>query len=92
MSIAKENLDALLATQLFFVESLDTQLSDIIATLVVVIGVNIALRHLCYIAQHMSGIRILILTDAAFLNIEPGKAEHLLAEDAELTFCKFRKK
>ena len=78
VGIAQENLYTLLATQLFPIRFLHTLLADVVASLVVVIVLNIGLRDLCHIAQDVGCIGILVLTDAALLHIETGEAEHLL--------------
>ena len=57
---------------LLLIKLLDTQFSDIVASLIVVIIFNIALRNLTHITQHMGSIRVGIFSDGTFLDIETG--------------------
>ena len=84
MGVAQQDLDAFLAAQLLLVAALHTQLADVVARLVVVVILDVAGRHLTYVAQDVGGIRVLILADAAFLHVETREAEHLLLKHAEL--------
>ena len=84
MSIAQQNLDAFLATQLLLIATLYTQLADIVARLVVVILLDVGRRHLSHVAQHVGGKGILVLSYAAPLDIEAGEAEHLFLEHREV--------
>ena len=90
VGIAQENLYTLLATQLLLIRFLHTLLADVVASLVVVIVLNIGLRDLCHIAQDVGCIGILVLADAALLHIETGEAEHLLPEHTELLVRELR--
>ena len=81
MSIAQEDLNALLTAKLLLVATLNTQLTDIIAGLIVFVVFDIGRRHLTHITKDMGGVGIFILADGAFLHIETRKAEHLLIED-----------
>ena len=84
VSISQHNLHTLLTTQLLLIKLLYTQFSDIVASLIVVIVFNIALRNLTHITQHMGCIRIGIFSDGTFLDIETGESEHLLLEHTEI--------
>ena len=84
MSITQKNLDTLHTAQLLLIVTLDTQFSDIVTGLVVLVFLYIGWRHLSNIAQNMGGYRELILAHAAFLYIEPRETEHLLLKEAEV--------
>ena len=84
MSIAQENLDTLHTTQLFLIRAFDTEFSDIVARLVVLVLLNVGRRYLSHITQHMGTHRILILAHAALLDIEARETEHLLLKDTEV--------
>ena len=84
VGVAQEYLDALLSAQLLLIAALHAELTDVVAGLIVVVFLDVAGRHLSHIAQHMGGMRILVLADAALLHVEAREAEHLLLEHAEL--------
>ena len=84
VSIAQQKLDTFLSTQFFLIRAFYTQFADIIAWLIIVVILNIRLRHLCHIAQHMSSIAILILSDSASLDIKTWKTEKFLLKSTEL--------
>ena len=84
MYVTQQDLNTFLSTQLFLVRTLHTQLSYIVASLVIVVPFDVTWRNLGHISQHMCCVRILILSNASLLNIEPRKAIHLLLKHAEL--------
>ena len=84
MGISKHNLHALLASELLFIMFLQSQLSDIVTRLIVIVLLNIAFRDLSHITQHMGCVRIGIFSHASFLNIEARETEHLFLEYREI--------
>ena len=82
--IAKHNLHALGSSELLLVMLLQSQLTDIVTWLIVVILLNIAWRNLTHISQYMGSVWIDIFSHASLLHIETGEPEHLLLEDAEV--------
>ena len=82
--VAQQNLHAFHAAKVFLIIFFDAQLADVVAGLVVVVLLNVGFRHLAHVAQHMGGKGILVLPDASFLDVESGKAEELLLENAEI--------
>ena len=88
--ITEQNLHTLYASKFLFVMLLNTQLSDVVARLVVVIFLDVAFRNLAHIAQYMGGIRIGIFSHASLLHIEARESEHLLLEYAEVLVRQLR--
>ena len=84
MGITKKNLNAFFTTKLFLVIALNTEFSDEIACLIVVIVFYIRFRNLGNISKNVGGIRILILPYATLLDIETRETEKLFAEYAEI--------
>ena len=84
MGIAQQDLDTLLATELLLVTALHALLTDIVARLVIVIGLDVSRRHFRYIAQHVGCHTALVAAHTTLLHIEAGEAEHLLLKDAEV--------
>ena len=84
MRIAQQNLHTLLATQLLLVATFYTQLSDIVARLVIVVLLDIGWRHLCHITQHMGSKGEFVLADRATLDIKAWETEHLLLKYGEV--------
>ena len=63
---------------------LQSQFSDIVTRLIVVVLLNIAFRYLSHIAQYMGCVWIGIFSHASLLNIEARKTEHLFLEYREV--------
>ena len=84
VGIAQQDLNALLAAKLLLVAALHAALADVVAGLVVVVVLDVSWRHLGHVAQDVGGIRILILPDAAALDVEARETVHLLLEHGEL--------
>ena len=84
VGIAQKYLHALFATKLFFVATFYAQFSDVIARLIIVGVLHIAFGNLGHVAQNVCGVGVLVLSDAAFLNVETRKTEYLFLENAEL--------
>ena len=82
--ITKHDFHTLLSTEHLLVRLLQSELSDVVARLIVVILLDVALRHLAHITEHVSRIRISIFSDATLLDIEAREAEHLLLEHTEV--------
>ena len=82
--ISKQDVLAFHAPQFLFVITLYAELADIVARLIIIVFFNIRLRHLRHVAQHMGGIGIFVLADAALLDIETWEAEHFLLKHTEL--------
>ena len=86
--IAQQNLYALLAAQLLLVVSLYAKFAYVVARLIIVVILYVVLRHLGDISKHMGGIRILVLPDGTFLDIEAGETEQLLLKHGKLLLGK----
>ena len=84
VGVAQQNLHALLAAQLALVAALDAALADVVAGLVVVVVLDVGGRHLGHVAQDVGGVGVLVLPDAAPLDVEAREAVHLLLEHGEL--------
>ena len=84
VSITQQNLHSFLTSQVFFVASLDAKLPDVVARLIIFVLINVALRNLSHLSQHVSAVGILVLPDASFLHIEARKAKHLLTKHTEI--------
>ena len=82
--VAQQYLYSLLAPKFFLVRFLHSRLAYVVASLIVVVLLDICLRHLCHVAQHVCGIGVFILSDPALLHIKAGEAEYLLLEDTEV--------
>ena len=82
--IAQQDLHTFLAAKLFLIIFLYAELANVVAWLIIVVVLDVAHRHLSHIAQHMGGIRILVLADAASLNIKAGKTEYFFLEHRKL--------
>ena len=82
--IAQKNLDTLLAAKLLLVVALHAKFPDVVACLVIVVILDVVLRHLGNISKNMGGIRILILSDGAFLDVKAGETEEFLLKHGEL--------
>ena len=82
--VAQQYLHAFLPPELFLVLALHAELAYVVARLVVVVFVDVGLRHLGHVAYDVGGVRVLVLADAALLHVEAGEAEYLLLEAAEL--------
>ena len=63
---------------------LQSQFTDIVTRLIVVIILDIALRNLTHISQYMGSVWIGIFSHTSLLHIEAREPEHLLLEDAEV--------
>ena len=90
VGIAEQHLHAFLATQLLLVEALHAQLADIVARLVVLVGLHVGRAHLGHVAQHMGGIGVFVAAHAAALHIEAGEAEGFFLEEAEILVGELR--
>ena len=88
MSIAQQYLYTLLSTQLLLVRALNTELSDVVARLVVVVLLDISWRDLSHIAKHVGTHIIGILAHTTLLYVETGETVHLLLEHAEVLIAK----
>ena len=86
VGIAQQNLHTFDPPQLFLIATLNAQLTNVVAWLIVVIGLDIGRRHLAHVTQHMSSHRIFVLPDGTMLDIEARKAEHLLLKHGEVGF------
>ena len=86
VSVAQQNLNPFLSSQLFLVLSFNAEFSYIVARLVIVVFLNVCRRHLSHIAKDMCGIRVFVLSYATSLNIKTWKSEHLLVQDIKRTF------
>ena len=88
--ITEQNLHTLHASKFLFVMLLNTQLSDVVARLVVVIFLDVAFRNLAHITQYMGCIRIGIFSHASLLHIEARESEHFFLEYAEVLVRQLR--
>ena len=88
VGVAQKDLHTFFATKLLLVTTFYTQLTYVIARLIVLGVLHIALRNLGHITQNVSSVWILILSDASFLHIETRKTEYFLLENAELLIRK----
>jgi hypothetical protein len=84
VGIAQQYLHAFLAAQVLLVIAFYTEFTDIVARLIIVVFFDIRGGYFGYVAQHMSGIGVFVLADAAFLNIETGETVHLLLQHTEI--------
>ena len=84
MCIAQQNLNTLFPSQLFLITALNTQFTNVVACLIVLILLDIGRRHFCHITKDMCSKGVLILSDGTALDVETGEAEHLLLEDGEV--------
>ena len=82
--IAKHNLHALDTSELLLIMLLQSQFTDIVTRLIVVIILDIALRNLTHISQYMGSVWIGIFSHTSLLHIEAREPEHFLLEDAEV--------
>jgi len=84
MGIAKQNLHSFLPTQRLLIFTFNAHLTDVVAWLIIVGVLHIALGNLGHVAQNVCGVGVLVLSDAAFLNVETRETEYLFLENAEL--------
>ena len=82
--ISQKNLNAFFASQLFFVTALHTELTDIVATAVVVVGFDVGRSDFADIAEDMGSVGTGILTDAVLDDVETGEEEEFLLKAGEL--------
>ena len=82
--ITQHYLYSFLASQFFLIRAFDTQFTDIVARLVVVVLVYISLRHLGHITEDLRRTVVMILPDSPSLYIKTGEAEHLFLKRTEI--------
>ena len=80
--IANKNLLTLHTAQMVVVAALHTQVAHIVARLIIGVTLNIGLRHLADVAQHIAGSMMRILSEDSFLDIKSGIAVKFLLQTA----------
>ena len=90
VGIAQQHFHALLAAQELLVATFDALLAYVVATVVVGVGLYLALRHLADVAQGMGRSVVGVLTYGASLNVESRVFEKLFLKHAALFGRKLR--
>ena len=84
--IAQQDFRTLDASQRLFVASFHALFANVVASLVISIGLNVVRIGFAHVAQDVCRVGILVLADAAFLDVETGEKEHLFLERADFAY------